>query len=76
MVPLARLNIAGWLPNQGISGKVGEFTCCLKKVKNSQGKRHKNVAKSGKKDLLEIFSELHSSLMESSCASVRPSVSE
>ena len=39
----------GWPPNQGIQGKVREFTCCLKKVKNSQGKRHKNAAKSGKK---------------------------
>ena len=39
---------AGWPPNQGIQGiqgKVREF----KKVKNSQGKRHKNAAKSGKK---------------------------
>ena len=48
--------LSGWPPNQGIQGiqgKVREFTCCLKKVKNSQGKRHKNAAKSGKKHPLE-----------------------
>ena len=45
------LDITGWPPNQGIQGiqgKVREFTCCLKKVKNSQGKRLKNAVKSGK----------------------------
>ena len=43
----------GWPPNQGIQGKIREFTCCLKEVKNSQGKRHKNAGKSGKKHWLE-----------------------
>ena len=43
----------GWPPSQGSQGsqgKVREFICCLKKVKNGQGIKQKDAAKSGKKD--------------------------
>ena len=46
-------NITGWPPSQGSQGsqgKVREFICCLKKVKNGQGIKQKDAAKSGKKD--------------------------
>ena len=45
--------ISGWPPSQGSQGsqgKVREFICCLKKVKNGQGIKQKDAAKSGKKD--------------------------